>query len=285
MALLHLSFRSWCLNQNTDVEVILPSIKQHENAKEYYLSGKKYPVLWLLHGTLGNYTDYLRRTNIELYATENDLIVVMPSAMNSNYSNWTTVTPQYRMFDFLTEELMPFVYGWLPASDRREDNFIAGLSMGARGTAKFGFHWPEKFAGVACMSGVPSDIRKIINDGPDNPFYEREMMTVNMAGGPEKFFASYENTWDKVAEVAKMENPPKFYFCCGTDDGVYPNWLHFKEYAESVGLKATFHEMEGYAHEWRFWELEIQNILKFFGFTKGFKESLKRLNEKDSTLV
>lgn len=284
MALFHMSFRSWCLNINTDVMVIMPSIKQGQDAREYYQGGKKYPVLWLLHGTLGNYTDYLRRTNIELYATENDVIVVMPSAMNSNYSNWTTVTPAYRMFDFLTEELMPMIYGWLPASDKREDNFICGLSMGARGTAKFGFYWPEKFAGVACMSGVPSDIRSILQN-PDHPMHEREMMTVNNAGGPEKFFASYENTWDLVPKVAAMENPPKFYFCCGTEDGVYPNWLHFKEYAEKVGLKATFHEVPGYAHEWRFWEMEIQNIMKFFGFTKGFKESLKRLEEKDGTLV
>ncbi|NMA16589.1 MAG: hypothetical protein GX935_04975 [Erysipelotrichia bacterium] len=283
--LAHLSFRSWCLNTNTDIQVILPSIKQGEDAKDYYGSGKKYPVLWLLHGTLGNYTDYLRRTNIELYATENDLIVVMPSALNSNYSNWTQVTPEFRMFDFLTEELMPLIYGWFPASDKREDNFICGLSMGARGTSKYGFYWPEKFAGIACMSGVPSDIRKIMKDGPKNQFYEREMMTVNMAGGLENFFDSYENTWDLVPKVAKMKNPPKFYFCCGDQDAVYPNWCHFREYAEKVGLEAIFHVMPGYAHEWRFWEIEIQNILKFFGFKKGFKESLLRLDEKDGTLV
>ena len=109
MGLAHLSFRSWCLNINTDVEVILPAIKQGVDAKEYYRSGKKYPVLWLLHGTYGNYTDYLRRTNIELYATENDLIVVMPSAANSNYSNWSNIIPPFNVFDYLTEELMPMI--------------------------------------------------------------------------------------------------------------------------------------------------------------------------------
>ena len=86
MTLVHLNVRSWCLNTNTDIAIILPSIKQGEDVKTFYQSSKKYPVLWLLHGTLGCYNDYLRRTNIELYATENDLIVVMPSAMNSNYS-------------------------------------------------------------------------------------------------------------------------------------------------------------------------------------------------------
>lgn len=286
MGLLHFSFRSWCLHMNTDIEVILPSIKQGMNAQDYYRSEKKYPVLWLLHGTLGNYTDYLRRTNIELYATEHDLIVVMPTALNSNYSNWTQVTPSFRMFDYLTEELMPMIYGWFPASDKREDNYIAGLSMGARGTSKYAFNHPERFAGVACMSGVPSDIRNILKEGPANPFYEREYMTVKNAGGEEAFFKSYENIWDLVPEVAKMSNPPKFYFCCGTEDGVYPNWLHFKEYAEAVGLDATFHEMQGYAHEWRFWEIELQNILAFFGFCKdAVKPLVSASSAMDGTLV
>lgn len=286
MALIHLNFRSWCLNSNTDVAVILPSIKQGTNAQEYYRSGKKYPVLWLLHGTLGCYNDYLRRTNIELYATENDLIVVMPSAQNSNYSNWDKVIPQFNMFDFLTEELMPLIYGWFPASDKREDNFICGLSMGARGSSKYAFNHPDKFAGCACMSGVPSDIRKIMSEGPANAFYAREKITVEQAGGLEKYLASYENVWDRVKEVAQMENPPKFYFCCGDEDGVYPNWMHFREYAEQVGLKAVFDVRPGYGHEWRFWEMELQEILKFFGFDRGqVKTEPKPGKRPDGTLV
>ena len=52
-----------------------------------------------------------------------------------------------------------------------------------------------------------------------------------------------------------------------------------------IGLNAKFDEREGYAHEWRFWELEIQEILKYFGFKKGFKESLERAKVNDHTLV
>ncbi|MFR0978912.1 MAG: hypothetical protein ACLSFJ_05545 [Holdemania filiformis] len=111
MTLIHMNFRSWCLNTNTDVAVILPSIKQGESAQAYYRSQKKYPVLWLLHGTLGCYNDYLRRTNIELYATENDLIVVMPSALNSNYSNWSNVIPPFQAFDYLTGGINAFNHG------------------------------------------------------------------------------------------------------------------------------------------------------------------------------
>ena len=86
--------------------------------------------------------------------------------------------------------------------------------------------------------------------------------------------------------VAKMTNPPRFYFCCGTDDGVYPNWLHFKDYAEKIGLSAVFDEREGYGHEWRFWELELQETLNFFGFHQGKKQQKAKPQEKlDGTLV
>ncbi len=57
------------------------------------------------------------------------LIVVCPNGMNTNYGNWPTYGLGYNMYDFLFDELMPLVYGWYPASDEREDNFIAGLSM------------------------------------------------------------------------------------------------------------------------------------------------------------
>jgi Na+-driven multidrug efflux pump len=45
------------------------------------------------------------------------------------------------------------VYGWLPVSARREDNFIAGLSMGGRGTIKYAVNHPERFAAAAVLSG------------------------------------------------------------------------------------------------------------------------------------
>jgi putative tributyrin esterase len=100
-------------------------------------------VLWLLHGTFGDHTDWLRKSNIELYACEKQLIVVMPSALNSYYSNWDRCMMGYGMYDFLTEELMPLVYSWFPASDKREDNFISGLSMGGGGTLKYALGHPN----------------------------------------------------------------------------------------------------------------------------------------------
>ena len=80
MALIHLNFDSKYLSGSTDVNILLPDCARSQEHAAFYGSVKKYPVLWLLHGTFGDYSDWLRKTNVELYAGEKNLIVVMPSA-------------------------------------------------------------------------------------------------------------------------------------------------------------------------------------------------------------
>ena len=261
MALYQVNFESQYLGNNHKVSIILPDKPRGKSPEEFYRSGAKYKVLWLLHGTFGDHSDWLRKSNIELYACEKDLIVVMPSAMNSVYENWPNFGTGFMMWDYLTEELMPYVYNWLPASDKREDNFIAGLSMGGRGTMKFIIGHPEKFAAAAVLSSSPRDLRAELAEGI-NP---RTQNDIDRCGGVEEYLASKENTWDNIKPLAKSGKLPRLYVCCGTADGAYKNHLAFKEYAKEIGLDVTFHEIEGYRHEWRFWDLEIQNALTFFG--------------------
>ena len=40
---------------------------------------KEYETLYLLHGLLGNYTDWVTRTRIQEWAEAKNLVVVMPS--------------------------------------------------------------------------------------------------------------------------------------------------------------------------------------------------------------
>ena len=153
MSLIQFNFESQYLGNNHEISVILPDKPRGKSPAEFYRSGAKYKVLWLLHGTFGDHSDWVRKSNIELYACEKDLIVVMPSALNSNYANWPSFGTGFNMYDYIFEELMPLIYGWFPASDKREDNFVAGLSMGAMGTMKCALGHPEMYAAALCMSG------------------------------------------------------------------------------------------------------------------------------------
>lgn len=264
--LIHNNFRSWCLQTNTDVDIIIPDMPQGVDAKQFFLCEKKYPVLWLLHGTWGGYSDFVRRTNIDLYAKECNIMVVMPNAMNSEYSNWPKYNLGYNMYDFLTEELMPMIQGTFPASPKKEDNFICGLSMGSIGAYKYAINHPGLFAGCSCMSGTPSNVEKLYKQGKCT---ERTLFNIENAGGIDKYLNSYENLWGKTKEaVGKQSEYPLFYFSVGKDDFLYSSYKEFEKYAKEIGFEAKWEELDGYAHEWRFWELEIQKSLELFGLNQ-----------------
>ena len=262
MSILTYTYESQYLNNNTQITVILPDKPRGITPQDFYGSGKKY-----------DHTDWVRRTNIEMYAAEKNLVVVMPSALNSNYSNWKDFMLGYNMYDYLTEELMPLVYGWLPVSDKREDNFIAGLSMGGRGTIKYAVNHPEKFAAAAVLSATPMDLTRMTPDNPCpmlNTNDERTRTTLLNAGGLDAFIHSNENVWAILDEKAHTGELPKLMFACGEDDVLlYKLFCEFRAHAEEIGLDAYWFTRPGYKHEWRFWDLAIQEALNFFGLTEN----------------
>ncbi|MBQ9324526.1 MAG: hypothetical protein IJ246_02015 [Clostridia bacterium] len=273
--LLHVNFESEYLGNNHEILVILPDKPRTQTPAAFYGSGKKYPVLWLLHGTFGDQTDWVRKTRIELYAEENQLAVVMPPALNSNYSNWDDTMMGYRMYDYLTEELMPFIYGWFPVSDQRKDNFIAGLSMGGRGTIKYAVNHPDKFAAAAVFSAAPMDLSEL---GPGNPCplldteNPRLKNTLRNAGGVEAYRASNENVWAMIDALAPTGKLPRLMFACGEEDTLlYSFYLRFQEHCRDIGLKAHWFSLPGYKHEWRFWDLAVEEALRFFGVSRQSK--------------
>ncbi|MBQ9299929.1 MAG: hypothetical protein IJ214_05390 [Clostridia bacterium] len=269
MALLKINFESQYLANNHQVYIIMPDKPREQTPDAFYRAGKKYKVLWLLHGTYGDQTDWVRKTNIELYAEEKNLAVVMPPALNSNYSNWNGTMLGFRMFDYLTEELMPMVYGWLPVSDKREDNFIAGLSMGGRGAIKYAVNHPERFAAAAVLSAAPLDMEEMCAGNPyslldtENP---RMQNTLRNAGGLEAFKNSNENVWAIINQLAHTKKLPRLMFACGEEDKpLYEYYLKFKAHCQEIGLEAHWFSGPGYRHEWPFWDMSIREALAFFG--------------------
>ena len=263
MALIHLSFTSESLAGTTDVNVILPDPAWNQKPKDFYTSGKKYKVLWLLHGTYGDYSDWLRKSNIELYASEKKIAVVMPSALNSNYVDWDTFAMGYHAYSYFFDELMPLVYGWLPVSDRREDNFIAGLSMGGRGTCVYAFAHPERFTAAYSFSAAPE---KLEEPDPANRFAAREFNLIRNFGGMDGYRKSPLNLYGRLEELLKDGSElPALYFACGDQDPIsYTDFVTFRDYAKKNGIPAQFFEIPGYAHEWRFWDLCVQDALERF---------------------
>ena len=264
MALVTFDFESQYLGNNSMVGVILPDKPRGVTPAEFYGSGKKYKVLWLLHGTFGDYSDWIRKSMIELYACEHDLIVVMPSALNSNYANWPSFGLGFNMYDYIFDELMPVIHNWFPASDKREDNYVAGLSMGGRGTCVLAFNHPEKFAAAAILSAAPSDLYDTKAQG--GAMWDRMSKSIANFDSEEDFLNSYQNTFKVLKDKFEAGvDLPRLLFACGEADGVYPSFQEVRAKADAMGLPAEYFTLPGYKHEWRFWDLAIQKALDFFG--------------------
>ena len=238
---------------STSMNVILPE----------YIPGdeSKYPVLFLLHGMSDDQNAWCRFTSIERYARERGIAVVMPTTALGWY---TDMYYGYDYFTFISSELPKICRSFFPRmSDKREDTYVAGLSMGGRGACVYAFNHPEKFAAAAILSAAPRDFDALEELEPK--MYQRTMQSVRNYGSVEAYKASYEYTWRIFQEKAHTGELPRLYFSIGMDDPLYPSYCHFKEVAEKVGLEATYEEIPGYRHEWRFWDLGIQKALAFFG--------------------
>ena len=119
MALIQVNYLSKSLFRTVPVNVILPSDKIDYMTGEYLKSNDlKFKTLYLLHGLLGNYTDWVSGTRIQRWAEERNLAVVMPSGDNSFYFDGRMPMDDYETF--IGRELPEVMRRMFPLSEKRE---------------------------------------------------------------------------------------------------------------------------------------------------------------------
>jgi len=148
------SFFSPAVSRQMKFDIVLPP--------GYEASGERYPVLYLLHGYMQNYTVWGRNLGAAFYARNfSDLIVVMPDAGNSWYINYARNEDNQRnnWEDHIVRDVIGHVDSNFRTLARREGRAIAGLSMGGYGAVMLGLRHPELFVSVASTSGALAHAR------------------------------------------------------------------------------------------------------------------------------
>ena len=139
-------FQSKLVNATLPYNVILPP--------NYHTSSTtRYPVLYLLHGLTGHYSDWATKTNVADYAAPYRMIVVMPEGKDGWYTDSATV-PNDKYESYVLKELIPDVQKRYRTIETRFGRGVAGLSMGGYGALKSGLKSPGTFAFAASMSGA-----------------------------------------------------------------------------------------------------------------------------------
>lgn len=146
------AFFSPAVRRQMKFDIVLPpGYELPENAD------KRYPVLYLLHGFMQNYTVWGRNLGASFYARQlGDLIVVMPDGGNSWFINWAESAEGQRNHweDHIIRDLIAYVDGNYRSEARREGRAIAGLSMGGYGALTLGLRHYDKFISIASTSGA-----------------------------------------------------------------------------------------------------------------------------------
>lgn len=257
MAIIEVNFISKCLMRTVTFNAIIPVDKfgpQAENAEQ-----KPLKTLYLLHGVFGNYTDWVNGTRIQAWAEANDLAVIMPSGENRFYLDDEKSGELYG--EFIGKELVEFTRKLFPLSDKREDTFIAGLSMGGYGAIRNGLKYAENFGCVIGLSAalVHDTWKDADNSAPIFTF--RRNYYEAIFGEYDKVKGSDKDPKALLLKLKKEGRPvPKMYLCCGTEDDLVTVNRDFRDFLNENGVDLTYVEGPG-KHDWVFWDTYIKKVL------------------------
>jgi len=211
-------------------------------------------VLYLLHGLSDDGSAWQRYTSIETLAAAYGLVVVMPSAGRSFY---TDQPDGQKYFTYLSEELPRYLGQVFGLKPRRADTFIAGNSMGGYGAIKAALLHPELYAAAASFSGVLSlaVLALLPESDARKPEFARLFGSLDkLAGGEHDPAAWLERAAKDPAGL------PHLYLSVSRQEDIYPLSGMFHAACQALGVASEYHEQDG-AHDWFSWDGQIRLFL------------------------
>ena len=257
MAFIQVNMMSKCHLRTVNVNVIIPADKIQMPDKEEdpnFSVPKEFKTLYLLHGIFGSQVDWINNTKLQLWAEEKNLAVVMPAGENRFYVDQPETHDYYGQF--IGEELVEVTRRLFPLSDKKEDTFIGGLSMGGYGALRNGLKYSDTFGGIAALSAadITDDLNRTISFLPESYF--------RFVLGDKKTFEERDNNLHSLIKknAAAGRNDQKIYIACGVDDGLLSGSQTLRDEFTEAGYDVTYCEAPG-AHEWDFWNARIKDVI------------------------
>ena len=257
MAFIEMNFMSECLMRTVQANVILPAdkIEMPDKPGQRVESNEgPFKTLYLLHGVFGSQIDWVNGTNIQRWAEEKNLAVVMPAGENMFYLDQPRVHNFYSRF--VGEELVELTRRIFPLSKKKEDTFIAGLSMGGYGALRNGLLYHDTFGYIASLSGA-----NVFEEPSEKMFYGSREHLEALYGSFEEAQNSDKNIKWLVSHYGQIGGTgQKIYLACGTEDCLIDGNREWARVLEKNGFDVTYEEGSG-AHEWDFWNRYIKRVI------------------------
>lgn len=259
MAFIHMNFRSSEITRSVYPLVFLPDLNQWRDIDP------PYPTLYFLHGYSGGAMETAMFSNIALYAMRYGIAVVLADGENSFYTDDEKRNANFSRF--FGEELVEVTRSVLPLSDRREDTWIAGISMGGYGALINGLRFRERFSKIGMLSPALG-YRLKNNKVPENcPVPAGELQET--LGTWEDYSGSYRDERHMIMSAAENGQPvPEIFVGIGKNDPLYPAAGRFREYSREAGLEPEWYEAAG-GHDHTFWKQALDPLFRFLTGKEG----------------
>ena len=214
-------------------------------------------TVFILHGYTGwgKGWDHMYELGIKY-----NLALVFPSVENSFYLDKDATGFKYGTF--VGVELIEYIRSTFNLCIKKEDTFIAGLSMGGFGALHVGLSYPETFSKIAALSSALI-IHGIsgMKPGEDNPIANYAYYH-NVFGDLEHLVESDKNPETLITKLKKQgKEIPQIYMACGTEDYLIENNRQFHKFLVDNNVDVNYVESPG-GHDMVFWNEH---------FEKGFK--------------
>jgi S-formylglutathione hydrolase FrmB len=200
-----------------------------------YEKGGRFPVLYLLHGLYGAYQNWDTRTGLENYARKFHLLIVMPDADDSLYTNSATV-PADKFEDYIAKDLISEIVGKYRTIGERHARAIAGISMGGYGALKIALKYPKLFAFAGSLSGALNAATDLDESRPE--FRQKLLEVFGGGGDPVRRENDVFLLLNKPHETAF----PYFYLACGTADPLLETNRAFVQQLSPTNIPYEYHE-------------------------------------------
>lgn len=251
----------FCLHANaakvdtvvTHSNVMNRDIKAVVISPDNYNKKVKYPVVYLLHGFSGNYSDWVKKApNVIPLADQYHCLIVCP---DGNFASWYFDSPMSKEWQYETyvaSELVSWVDHHYSTIADRSGRAITGLSMGGHGALYLGIRHQDVYAAVGSMSGcvdlIPFSksfgISQVLGEYESNPQRWKDNSVINML--------------DQI-----KPNSLAIIFDCGFSDGFYPSNMEMHNRLVQMKVPHDFIVRDG-GHSWEYWSNSIVYQMLFF---------------------
>ncbi|HEX7846086.1 MAG TPA: alpha/beta hydrolase family protein [Chitinophagaceae bacterium] len=219
----------------------------------YKKSKTAFPVVYLLHGYGGWYSNWIIRVpQLKEHADAFNMIIVCPDGGNAGWYFDSPLDSTMQYETYIAKEVPAYIDAHYNTIKDRSGRAITGLSMGGHGGLFLGFRNAGFFGACGSMSGA------VDLNGIKNSYEIRKLIGDTI---------QYADNWKKYSVMNIVDDYPKdslaIIIDCGTTDFLFKANQQLHQKMLQLKIPHDYIERPG-KHEWPYWRNAVQYQLLFF---------------------